>query len=214
MIKPIIAMLDLPVPAILGSEKEESGFKPKNTISTKKKFTPCDICASPVRRRIEEDLAARAQTLGTLVKKYHIYFPRAKSIHTITHKLERHRHHMNWPECLDFKPVVMESKLFINRDDVDPVTLESFAQKMLKIGDKSLDFYERFPSLMDLNTVVASQRLIIEKQKVNVAESALKLSMSKLFGGFFKDGAVEGEIEDDGPKALPTPKVVQSSDKK
>ena len=125
-------------------------------------------------------------------------------------KVRRHRRHLEQAKQIEV----------IKLPDASPqpkmprVSMEQFAQRMLKIGYKALDFLESHPLQIKMQDVIASQRLLIEKQKLSIHEDALKLCMARFFGGFSqpKEDLQEGEEVND-PKLPKPPGALLPADK-
>lgn len=78
-----------------------------------------------------------------------------------------------------------------------PVNLENFAQSLLDIAAQQIITE---PEKVKIKDALTAQKLLIEKQKVKIGETALMMSMAKLFGGFTdgKPVAIEGQPVTDG----------------
>jgi hypothetical protein len=69
-------------------------------------------------------------------------------------------------------------------------SVESFAQKLLDIGQARID---TDPSKVQIKDVISAQKLLIEKSKLKLGEASLMLNMAKMFGGFGEPEPIEGE---------------------
>lgn len=81
-------------------------------------------------------------------------------------------------------------------------TIEEVSQSFLDIALFIADYIKKYPILALKNPNIvgyafSAQKILLEKQRVKMEESTLKLGMAKMFGGFFsttRPNVVDGEI--------------------
>lgn len=140
-----------------------------------KKPKPCDICLSPYRTKIETMLKQGFSQRKT-AEKYQKYF--TCNPDTLRSKISRHKtKHKGLYKDIAYMP---------NSSKMSSTSLETFAQGLLEIGMKAIEHY---PEKVKTSNIISAQRLLLEKQKTQHTEDALKIAMARFFGGFhLEDG--------------------------
>lgn len=173
-----------------------------------RRFTPCDICLSPYRTEIEAMINAHIPQIE-IAKKYLDKFPGCTKVQSLRRKVSRHIRHLDKARNFNVIKLPDDSP----HAHMPRVSMEQFAQRMLEIGSKALDFYELCPSKIKLADVIATQRLLVEKQRLSIHEDALKLAMARFFGGFpVPKDSIEGEIINE-PRFPKSPGAILPRDK-
>lgn len=132
----------------------------------------CDICTSPYRSEIDRSLRhheVKARIIERFMKKFGVRLE-----DTFRKRLKVHFEHMdktaNAPLVIEAQPGVPTTR----------ISLESFAQRLLEIGNKKLD---KHPETVTIPDVIQAQRLLVERSRVKVQEDSLRLAVAKMFGG-------------------------------
>ena len=171
-------------------------------------FHPCEICTSPYRSEMESLLRAK-EPMMNIARKYLDKFKGCTKVNSLMAKIRRHKAHLEQARQIAAVRLPDDSP----HEGMSRVSMEQFAQRMLKIGNKALNWYEQFPHLVKLQDVIAAQRLLIEKQRLSIHEDALKLAMARFFGGFpVSKDSIEGEIVND-PRLPQPPGAILPGDK-
>jgi len=172
-------------------------------------FHPCEICTHPHRSEIEALLRA-SEPMMEIARKYLDKFEGCNKVRSLMEKIRRHKRHLEQARQIVAVKLPDDSP----HESMSRVSMEQFAQRILKIGYKALDYYESFPHLVKLQDVIGAQRLLIEKQKLSIHEDALKLCMARFFGGFSqpKENLQEGEEVND-PRLPKPPGTLLPGDK-
>jgi|SRR3990170_6794278 len=145
----------------------------------------CRICASPHRREIEE--LSKDIPISELARKYSTVF--GVDVKALDPSIRRHlkgKHKIS-----KMMEVIMHPS---TPTDKTP-NLEGFVQSLLEIANVNV---LEDPSKVKIRDALMGQKLLIEKQKVKIGETALMMSMAKLFGGFPDAPALKGEEVVDG----------------
>ena len=82
-----------------------------------------------------------------------------------------------------------------NKDNIiTPATVENYAKGVLALGMKML---KNHPEEFRPADVIAAQKLLIDKRKIELQESSLKDSIARLFGGIgtIEDGEMLAKAE-------------------
>ena len=140
----------------------------------------CRICASPHRREIESLVGE--VPVSELARKYQPVF--GCGLDALDASIRRHtkgKHKLS---------KIMEVIMHPSTPTDKAVNLEGFAQSLLEIANVNM---MEDPSKIKVRDALAAQKLLIEKQKVKIGETALMMSMAKLFGGFPDAPILPGE---------------------
>lgn len=146
----------------------------------------CRVCLSPHRREIEGLVRSKEYPWAYIAEKYCGVFgceKRQLEASIRCHIKGRHK--------------IVENVGILHPSQVQdgPVNLETFSQKLLDIANRQV--FED-PSKVKVRDALAAQKLLIEKAKVKIGETALMMSMAKLFGGFEQPIPIKGEEVVDG----------------
>jgi len=159
-------------------------------------FRPCPVCLSPWRSEIEGMYRDRKE-IKTIALKYRERFPDYKNWRTVHALFTRHFKHQALASAIEATQVPNDPTAIV----LPRTTLESLAQRLLDIGGKGIEFYEKNPSFaskLPLKYALDAQKLLIMRQRNQISENALKISLARMFGGFPLEmpAAVEGELVD------------------
>ena len=133
-------------------------------------FPKCRICTSPHRHEI--DSLVKDTPISDVCRQYAVVYGCTER------QLQGSiRNHMRGRHKLPKQEVIMHP----SQVSEGPVNLDTFAQSLLDIAGKQIAMD---PSKVKIRDALAAQKLLIERQKVKIGETALMMSMAKLFGGF------------------------------
>jgi hypothetical protein len=152
----------------------------------------CKLCTSSYRKEVEKDLdSIRGKKWGKvdkIAKKYASLFG-TTSIH-FRQMIYRHLKHIVLPKEQK-KREIMEKKEI--KETLGSPNLNKFADRLMEVG---MGIINKHPEKVSLSHVINSQRLLLEKAKVQTAKDALQMNMAKFFRGL--GGVIEGEEVEDG----------------
>ena len=139
----------------------------------------CRICVSPYRDEIDTALQGDKVNKSDIARKYAPLFETSEK--NFYQSLTRH---------IDKKHSKSNVVVLSPNGAVKMATVESFAQKLLEIGDTMAN---ESPEKVSMKDVIAAQRLVIEKAKLKMGETELMLKVAEIFGGISDPKSVESE---------------------
>ncbi len=164
---------------------ERTYISPKGKLRVARRVY-CRVCTSPYRPEIEK-LIRMGVALNRIAVKYHEVFE--ISFDNLKMKLYRHVKNKHPKIYIDMTPLKKED---MEKDF--PVTQEGLANQWLKYG------FQIPQDEIKPHHVIGAQKMIIEKQKMQVQTDALKFAMIKFMRGIPQP--IEGELIGDNRPEL------------
>mgnify|MGYP006909287184 CR=1 FL=1 len=157
---------------------------------------PCQICYSPYRKQMEKMVLKEGSTRKAVAEKYAKVM--GKRVDAIYQSISKHFNNEHYKTHLVMTDGAraQESLVNLNRDYEREITFETAAKQLLQEGMEGKDELSVKEKLR-LSTQL--QKTNLEGKKQDLSESALKLQVAKLFGGFLQK-PLQGHLDD--PKEI------------
>lgn len=136
----------------------------------------CAVCKSPQRKTIERLWKDRNNIRKEIWEKYKPAIAGVSSYESFSHIMHTHMRDKH-AEQNEVVIALQKDSGILGKE----VTIESFAQKMLELGQIKIN--NMTPGEIKLKDVIAAQKLLLDKQKISLSEDMMAIKMAELFGG-------------------------------